>query len=133
MVLLAIVVSFGQGGCLYYFENRDSGDYYNTTKQVWGKQFYVHDAWYGEWGGLGQSVGYSGIFCFGCGVYFTMPVGLVIYPIEHITLAPLYDTLLLPIDFCHRDKYLSKVEAREVELEARKRAWEEKQAAKNKK
>ena len=97
-------------GCLNYSLNREFGDYYNSTKTIWNDPCIHSNDWFFdvEFGSLGQTVGYSGLFLFLYGIVITGPVGQVIHQVEKVTLSPAVDTLYLPIDLCFRANYLDK-------------------------
>ena len=39
---------------------------------------------------------------------FFVPAGALVWAGESLVLAPVWDTLCLPVDFCRRDEYLKK-------------------------
>ena len=97
-------------GCLNYSVNRDFGDYYNSTKTIWDDPCIHRNDWFFdfEFGSLGQTIAYSGVFLALWGAVITMPVGWCVQEVEKVTLSPVVDTLYLPIDlYCHGD-YLDK-------------------------
>lgn len=130
--LMVVLLAVTQGGCLWYHGERKWGDYYSTTKTVWDEPFArpVEWFWLGDWGSVGQTISSSGLFFCLYGVYVTMPIGWCVYYAEHVTLAPVYDTLMLPVDFCCHDKYLENERRRAEEL-SRKRKQDEEQLRRN--
>ena len=106
--VLCYMVLFG--GCLNYSVNRKFGDYYNTTKKIWNDQYIHKNDWFFdfEFGSLGQTIGYSGVFLALWGAVITMPVGWCVHEVEKVSLAPAADTLYLPLDFCFHDEKQNK-------------------------
>ena len=112
LVCSSIVLS----GCLNYSVNRDFGDYYNSTKTIWNDPCIHRNDWFFdfEFGSLGQTIAYSGVFLAIWGAVITMPVGWCVHEVEKVTLSPVFDTLYLPVDFCFRNDYLEKTKMKEA-------------------
>lgn len=124
VVLLAVVCSFGLGGCAYFSE-RDCGDCYNTTKWFWHHSYASRGRRAPEVNSLGQCIGGSGYYLLGIGALVTEPVGWVVHAVETLALAPVYDTLLLPVDFCCTSETAEQDKAREAIEDDNERMLEE--------
>lgn len=83
-----------------YFSDRDFGDCYNTTKWCWSHGYASGPRQLPEVNTLGQCIGCSGYYLLGIGALVTEPVGWVVQMTETLVLAPVYDTLMLPADWC---------------------------------
>ena len=96
-------------GCLAYHSDRHFGDYYNTTKEIWGEPCITRNSWFLNLNvdTLGQSIALSGLLLAIYGIELTAPVGVVVHYAEMVTLAPDIDTLYLPLDFYRRDDYIA--------------------------
>ena len=98
----AILVTIGSmvlSGCVY-FSDRDFGDCYNTTKWCWNHGYACGPRQLPEANTLGQCIGCSGYYLLGIGALVTEPAGWVVQMAETLVLAPVYDTLMLPVDWC---------------------------------
>lgn len=113
LTLLTVVCSLGLSGCVY-FSDRDFGDCYNTTKWCWTHGYASGPRQLPEGNTLGQCIGSSGYYLLGIGALVTEPVGWVVQTAETLVLAPVYDTLLLPVDLCCTSETEAQEKARKA-------------------
>lgn len=115
-ILAVIVCLVSLGGCQSYTGKRQGGDYYNSTKTLWRTSFSQGDVRTASWGSLGQTIGFGGSrLLLGLGNWVMLPVGAIVHDVEKFTLAPLVDTLYLPLDLYWREAYEEK-KAAETEM-----------------
>ena len=120
IMVLTLCCSALLSGCLNYSVDRKFGDYYNTTKTIWNDSCIHRNDWFFdfEFGSLGQTIAYSGVFMAIWGSVITMPVGWCVHEVEKVSLAPVVDTLYLPIDWFWRADYL---EEKKLAIELKKK------------
>lgn len=105
IVSICVICLMMMSGCLAYRDDREFGDYYNTTKGLWSRPYGTYDYQFSI-DSFGQTVGTSGVFLFFYGVIVTNPIGFCIHQVEKCTIAPLWDTIMLIPDLCYHSKYL---------------------------
>ena len=122
--ILVIIGSMGLSGCVY-FSDRDFGDCYNTTKWCWNHGYACGPSRLPKGDTLGQCIGSSGYYLLGIGALVTEPVGWAVQMAETLALAPVYDTLMLPVDWCCTSDTAAQRKATEAIEDDNERMFEE--------
>lgn len=104
MVMLVIVVTcLAQQGCYTTVDRK--GQYYASTKWLWEKRQSGPGAWFPEVQTTGEGMYLVGCFIPVVGWVTLCPAGLALGVVERCVVAPVFDTVCLPIDYINNVNY----------------------------
>ena len=104
MTLFVItVICMVQQGCYTTVDRK--GQYFASTKELWKKRQSGPGAWFPELRTAGDGMYLAGCFIPVVGWVTLCPAGLVLDGVERLVIAPVFDTVCLPVDCINNVSY----------------------------